>query len=36
MTIISDEKDEKIKISFKYQNYAGVFYKTDANKLSKH
>ena len=36
MTTIFDEKNEKIKILFKYQNYADVFDETDANKLSKH
>ena len=36
MTTIFDEKNEKIKISFKYQNYTDMFNKTDANKLSKH
>ena len=36
ITIISDEKNKKIKISFKYQNYANVFNKIDANKLLKH
>ena len=36
MTIIFDEKDEKIKFSFKYQNYTNVFDEIDANKLSEH
>ena len=36
MTIIFNEKDEKIKVSSKYQNYADVFDETDANELSKH
>ena len=36
MTTISDEKNEKIKFSSKYQNYASVFDEIDANKLSKH
>ena len=35
MTTIFDEKNEKI-ISFKYSNYADVFDKIDANKLSKY
>ena len=36
MTTIFDEKNEKIKISFKYQNYANVFKKISTNKLLKH
>ena len=36
ITTIFDEKNEKITISFKYQNYANVFNKIDSNKLLKH
>ena len=36
MTIIFNKKNEKIKISFKYQNYIDVFDEINANKLSKH
>ena len=36
MTTIFDEKNEKIKISFKYQNYADVFDEINANELLKH
>ena len=36
MTIISNKKNEFIKILFKYHNYIDVFDETDANKLFKH
>ena len=36
ITIIFDEKNEKIKITCKYQIYVDVFDEIDANKLLKH
>ena len=36
MTIIFDVKNKKMKILFKYQNYADVFNEINANKLFKH
>ena len=36
VTIISNTKNEIIKISFKYHNYANVFDWINANELFKH
>ena len=36
MIVISNKKDEIIKITFKYHDYADVFDEIDANKLFKH
>ena len=36
VTVISNKKNEVIKISFKYHNYTDVFNKIDASKLFEH